>query len=240
MAWRRLPIGAAPPYAIEHLHDIHGFHERSLLCSARSPGSTQYGWSADGKTPPQLESAEMLCARLHGSSLLFIGDSLSLQIFDSFRARRRQSIFADGLTSARTKCMAVQPNPCEGDASDRLCDGLCTGGVTHQQSAMYASCDNGGGTVFIAQAYRWVMASTFTSSDPLRGAGCADRIRREPKAFGLFVVPADHLHRMVREAARHTTRNHGHHGGNGTAGGMTRASHRVVLVLNQFAHIHNC
>ena len=240
--WLRLPQASSMPYSPEHLHDSHDYMARTVLCHQRSPSVARFGWSEDGRETPRLETADELCTRLGDSSLIFIGDSLSLQIFDSFRARLRQRAFAGGFQAAWKECMSKQPNPCEGEASAELCDGLCTGGVTHQQSANYARCTRGGGgsgggggSVYMAQAYRWVMsADHFESSDPVRGAHCAEKIRHEPRAFGLFVVPPAHLHKMVREVARQATRTR-----HGQAGRGHNRSTSVTLVINQFAHIHN-
>ena len=81
--------------------------------------------------------------------------------------------------------------------------------------------------LFIAQAFRWILsASDFASSDA-RGETCAQALRADPSSFGLVVVPASHVLRMVVGAAWIP---HGRRRG-------TRQD-EVRVVLNQFAHVH--
>ena len=238
--WTRLPGAETqrPPYDIDHLHDVHDFVSRSQQCHSRMPHVLSYGWqeAEDKRQPPQLLRGEELCKRLRGSPLMIIGDSLSLQFFDSWRARLRQHRYERGAASVAQTCQNVIPNPCEGPMPSLCIDAagaaLCTGQVTHGQSAMFAACDNGA-TMYVAQAYRWVMdPSSFSSSDPVRGARCAHRVRQNPRSVGLVPVPPAHLMKMVQEAV------------NGPPG-IRAAPHngrrrpKVTLVINQFAHIHN-
>ena len=48
-------------------------------------------WSEHGETPQLMDALE-LCQRMHDVNTLFMGDSLTLQLYDSWRARLRQAL----------------------------------------------------------------------------------------------------------------------------------------------------
>ena len=86
---------------------------------------------------------------MEGVNTLIIGDSLSLQLYDSWRARLRQSrcVYPCSEQSAQEACAGT----CEGVAPS-LCSHagqqwMCTGGVQYtsgnSRGALYSSCDNG-------------------------------------------------------------------------------------------------
>jgi len=215
---------SAPPYLLQTLHDVHEHGVRVQQCSTRSPTSFTYGWRDDDpNVPTRLLEAEELCNHLRGTNMLFIGDSLSLQIFDSWRARLRHYRFATGgQYNFDRSCQG----DCEG-AAPALCRGLCTNRMEHHLSSLYSSCDNGA-TLYLAQAFRWVLdVSSFVSSDP-RGAECAQRLRRNPSNFDLVLIPPSHVANMLLEVSRPA---HIHWS-------MKRNVRKVVVVINQFAHLH--
>ena len=164
----------------------------------------------------------------------------SLQLYDSFRARLRQARYASGHAVAERTCKGNVVSgelPCEGFAP-ALCKTrtgpiLCNGGVPPPQDpglgSLYAACDNAA-TLFMAQAYRWVLdVHDFTASDS-RGDQCASRVRSDPLSFGLVLIPIPHLMSMMINAAWTP---HGPARRDGR-----RGSQDVALVLNQFAHVH--
>lgn len=240
--WVHLPEVNGPPYELAHLHDAH--RARVEGCDKLWPKLFQWGWSESGAAGsshrPRLLEGDELCRRMRGLNLLFIGDSLSLQLYDSWRARLRQTRYAAGRDTAERTCKGdagAGELPCEGFAPV-LCQGsgpiLCNGGAPPPQDpgrgSLYSACDNGA-TFFMAQAYRWVLdASDFTSSDR-RGDACAARVRADPLSFGLVVVSQSHVASMVRNAAWTP------HGPPRRSDGR-RGARGVAVVLNQFAHVH--
>ena len=172
--WTRLnhTTRATPPYSLDALRGVYRESERVTSCAARTPGWL-FGWQdlehhAGG---PSLLDADGLCARLNGTNLLLIGDSLTLQLHDSWKARLRQRQFrqrqeSPAAAAAGVVCVnASSPRKgCEGPAPD-LCAGFCP--RAHQwsmddndpQSAWFSACDRAhehGATVYHAQAYKCV------------------------------------------------------------------------------------
>ena len=157
--------------------------------------------------------------------MLFIGDSLSKQLYESLRARLRQERYATGSAAGNARCWSH--GRCEG-AEPLLCSGHCavrTGDL--EFSSDYSSCDDGA-TLFMAEAFGWVTdASAFEASDT-RANHCARRVRRVPSEFGLEVIPPSHLTQMLATAIRPRV----------APDGKLRTPSRLVVVYNQFAHIH--
>ena len=265
--WVHLAHAKEPPYLLEHLHDAHrarvvGCSKRwpglfrwgwvdsgeaanagGLIAGGLNAGLPGGDWGGGsggegGGGAPRLLEGEEMCHRMRGINTLFIGDSLSLQLYDSWRARLRQARYSAGHLAAEKSCAGAAESgelPCEGFAP-ALCGlgpYLCNGGAPPPEDpghgSLYAACDNGA-TLFMAQAYRWVLdVSDFTSSDP-RGDQCAARVRADPLSFGLAVVPAAHVTQMVINSAwtpHGTPRRDGR-----------RGARDVAVVVNQFAHVH--
>ena len=219
-----------PPYERFHLRGVHNYEDRVERCTREATSTWQYGWQAhDAATSASLLDVRRLCWSLRHTRFLMIGDSLSLQLFDSWKARIRSARFVgdDVHVGSRASC----GYSCESEPRNALCGGwqtgLCTGGTHHQQSAMYSACDSGA-AVYFAQAYRWVIdARAFEVSDG-RVAGCASRLHANPLRFGLQTVPIAHLARMLSEMLKpgaHPDRSHVH--------SSSHAVHRVVVVINQ-------
>ena len=160
--------------------------------------------------------------------------SLSLQLFDSWRARLRQSrcTFPCSAESAASACAGTCEGPAPNLCSPRGGSGpfMCTGGVEYTagngRGGLYSACDNGA-TTYISQAYRWALSVSDFSSSDVRGEVCARRLRETPSSFGLVMVPPEHVASMVESAAQIP---HGPRRG-------SRAS-EVAVVINQFAHVH--
>ena len=223
-AWVHLGLNATslPPYNVGHMHDTYDKENRvGHTCSGRG---WQYGWLDSNGGGPQLSSAGGLCAPLRGTNMLFIGDSLSLQLYESWRARLRDQRYANGPAAGAAYC----GERCEGPAPS-LCGGHCAvrGDDSAKHSSHYSVCDNGA-TLFMAEAFRWVIdPSSFKASDP-RASHCARRVRRSPADFGLEVIPQAHVARMVETALQPTL----------TPTGERFPVRRLVIVYNQYAHIH--
>ena len=224
---------APPPYDLRHLRDTHDYAGRVLGCAKHNPG-WRYGWAGDRTAGgAELRTARELCTAMAGSNILLIGDSLSQQMYQSWRARLREHRFGGaGGEQAGAKQCGSSPEWCEGPAPE-LCLGLCSGKTLadrDQHAAHRAVCDNGA-TIFHAQAFRWVLdASSFVSSV---SAACARRVRRSPYSFGLVQLPDDHLRHMVELASRASYTPHAHPRQRPAA-----VVERLVVVVNQFAHIH--
>ena len=217
--WVKLP-SHTPPYQLAHLFDSYDYKHRVAHCSEKTPGWL-YGW-AEGSLGPQLSSASQLCARMRGTNILMIGDSLTQQMYQGWRARLREERFANGKNdcAGNTACESSAP---------ALCKGLCAvpQDDNSQHSAHRSVCDNGA-TVFQAQAFRWVLdVSAFSSSDQ-RHRPCAERVQRDPYSFGLVVIPRGHLRQMLEVASQPSM----------TRLGKLPRVRRLVVVVNQMAHIH--
>ena len=194
------------------------------------------GWVEAG-VGPELQSADQMCDRMQGTHALFIGDSLSMQIYESWRARLRQQRFAAGEEStcgstadgATTTGGWHNSHRCEGPAPE-LCAGHCVNrdDDNDRHSSSYAVCDNGA-TVFMAQAFNWVMdPSAFTSSLESRiGAQCAGRLHRVPSDFGLVKIPSAHLRQMLEHVAKPMS----------TRRGVQHNASRILVYYNQYAHL---
>ena len=193
------------------------------------------GWVEDG-VGPELQSANDMCERMQGTHALFIGDSLSLQMYESWRARLRQQRFAageegtcgstaDGATTTGGWHMSRR---CEGPAPE-LCAGNCVNRAddNDRHSSSYAVCDNGA-TVFMAQAFNWIMdVKSFTSS-VVDMPKCANRLHRSPSDFGFVEIPREHLGRMLEHVAKPMR----------TRRGVQHNASRIIVYYNQFAHLH--
>ena len=158
--WLLLNDSAAPPYDPRHLLDTHDYHHRVQLCAQRSPG-WRYGWVEEG-AGPALRTAAENCELMSGSNLLLIGDSLSQQMYQSWRARLRQQRYSGpgGEAAGTWECRRAGVEWCEGPMP-ALCMGHCAGkelADSDQFAAHRATCDNGA-TTFHAQAFRWVLVS---------------------------------------------------------------------------------
>ena len=157
--------------------------------------------------------------------MLFIGDSLTFQLYESWRARLRNERYAKGADAGNAWCNGR----CEGAVPD-LCSGHCAvkSNDYAQHSSHYSVCDNGA-TLMMAEGFRWVLSSeSFTASDP-RVARCARRIRNHPGDYGLEVIPHAHVAQMIAAAWRHTPV---------PPHGERLPVRRVAVVYNQMAHIH--
>ena len=156
--WVPLPT-TQPPYALEHLQDVH--MERVHGCKNRWPDLFGWGWAESAKhaheTPRLMDAGEM-CDQMEGMNMLIIGDSLSLQLYDSWRARLRQSRCGAWCSEQTAQeacagtCEGVAPSLCSDDGQPWM----CTGGVQYtsgnSRGALYSSCDNGA-SVSLARAW---------------------------------------------------------------------------------------
>lgn len=224
-----LPLGATHPlpYPLSRLADTWDYANRVERCARYSPSSFQFGWSQDNgrsTATPLLMDGDELCHRMHLTNALVIGDSISLQLFESWVARLRQA----HANKRHGGCSIASPSPwstCEGAAGE-LCAGLCAGGANRGEASKLSSCDNGA-TFLMAQAYRWVLdSSDFEASDE-RGASCAEGVRQNPRAWGLYVVPSAHVERMLTSAARRPEWSN-----------KTAHPPSVAVLFNQFYHLH--
>lgn len=217
-----------PPYTVSHYHDTWDkAHRVGGTCQGRG---WKYGWQ-DAQTAhvaggggPFLSSASSLCTQLSGTNMLFIGDSLSLQFYESFRARLRHERYAHGPDAGNAWCRGR----CEGPFG-RLCGGHCAvpNLDDNPHSSHFSVCD-GGAAMMIAEGFRWVVsADSFVASDPQAGR-CASRVRRSPSSFGLEVIPKSHVQQMLTAALKPIT----------TPQGVKHPVQRLVVVYNQMAHIH--
>lgn len=187
-----------------------------------------YGFSDDGdqnSAHVKLRTAQENCAILRGTHVLLIGDSLSYQMYESWRARLRTMRYADGLDAGNARCSS---GGCEG-ARGAMCSGYCVvrHDDNHRHSSHYSVCDNGA-AVLIAEGFRWVMdISAFSASDA-SAQQCVRRVRRNPDHFGIVEVPAAHLVKMLASALEPAR----------TPSGSRHPPRRLAVVYNQMAHVH--
>ena len=233
-SWLPLGTSAPLPYPLHTLNDTWDYANRVERCAQYSPSAHQYAWTsskermhASATTP--MDGGE-LCHRMHLTNALIIGDSLGLQLFESWAARLRH---AHASHSRGGHCSIASPasspaSTCEGWAGE-LCAGLCAGGANHGQANRLSSCDNGA-TLLMVQAYRWILDSRDFEASDERGAHCAADVRRSPHAWGLTVVPSAHVEHMLWTAARRQQ----------TSSNLTAAIAQpsVAVLFNQFYHLH--
>jgi len=213
-----------PPYDLGHLADTVHHSVRVEQCARDTPG-WRFGWVERGEGP-ELKDASQFCSLMRGTNILLLGDSLSMQMYESWRARLRQERYANGNEAGQRHCHEV----CEGPAPV-LCSGLCAGSGTNDNdrySSHYSVCDNGAAAM-IAQIFRWTLSAHSFHSGDSRVARCAQRLRINPREFDIVPVPRKHVDMLLEYAARSipSPRPNQQHG-----------VHRLAVVYNQLAHIH--